>query len=129
MSGASQTHLNFPHESFHIFLDNLRLMVVSGATGSGKTHLLRQLAASGQQVLDLEFLAKHKGEVHDFCADTGYNRARHINSVSTCTGMGGYAITHRASLWYKDIVSAGVGVTICRTPHYSASNYCKEGSS
>jgi hypothetical protein len=36
-------------------------MVVSGATGCGKTHLLRRLAASGQQVLDLEFLAKHKG--------------------------------------------------------------------
>jgi hypothetical protein len=36
-------------------------MVVSGATGCGKTHLLRRLAASGQQVLDLELLAKHKG--------------------------------------------------------------------
>jgi predicted ATPase len=41
-------------------------MVVSGATGSGKTHLLRQLAASGQQVLDLEFLAKHKGKTLGF---------------------------------------------------------------
>ncbi len=36
-------------------------MVVSGATGCGKTHLLRRLADCGQQVLDLEFLAKHKG--------------------------------------------------------------------
>jgi hypothetical protein len=43
------------------FTDELQLMVVSGATGCGKTHLLRRLAASGQQVLDLEFLAKHKG--------------------------------------------------------------------
>jgi hypothetical protein len=43
-------------------------MVVSGATGCGKTHLLRRLGACGQQVLDLEFLAKHKGvQLGYFC--------------------------------------------------------------
>jgi hypothetical protein len=47
--------------TFFFLLDELQLMVVSGATGCGKTHLLRRLAACGQQVLDLEFLAKHKG--------------------------------------------------------------------
>lgn len=37
--------------------------VVSGPTGSGKSRLLRELAAQGAQVLDLEALAEHRGSV------------------------------------------------------------------
>lgn len=37
--------------------------VLSGPTGSGKTYLLSQLSALGEQVLDLEGLANHKGSV------------------------------------------------------------------
>ena len=37
--------------------------VVHGATGSGKSRLLRALAAAGAQVLDLEALAAHRGSV------------------------------------------------------------------
>lgn len=39
------------------------LRVICGATGSGKTRVLEQLAALGAQVLDLEDLAAHKGSV------------------------------------------------------------------
>jgi hypothetical protein len=46
-------------------IEELQLMVVSGATGCGKTHLLGRLGACGQQVLDLELLAKHKGGRRD----------------------------------------------------------------
>ena len=35
---------------------------ISGATGSGKTLLLKALKARGEQILDLEDLAKHKGK-------------------------------------------------------------------
>lgn len=38
-----------------------RLLVLGGKTGSGKTAVLRELAAMGSQVLDLEALAHHKG--------------------------------------------------------------------
>lgn len=41
----------------------LRLHVVAGPTGSGKTLLLRALAEEGAQVLDLEALARHRGSV------------------------------------------------------------------
>jgi len=41
----------------------LRLRVVHGATGSGKSRLLRALARAGAQVLDLEALAAHRGSV------------------------------------------------------------------
>jgi tRNA 2-selenouridine synthase len=37
--------------------------VVHGATGSGKSRLLRALARAGAQVLDLEALAAHRGSV------------------------------------------------------------------
>jgi len=40
-----------------------RLRVVHGATGSGKSRLLRALTRAGAQVLDLEALAAHRGSV------------------------------------------------------------------
>jgi tRNA 2-selenouridine synthase len=41
----------------------LKLNVVCGATGSGKSRILQALARLGEQVLDLEELACHKGSV------------------------------------------------------------------
>jgi len=41
----------------------LDLRIVCGVTGSGKSRLLRALAAAGAQVLDLEDLARHRGSV------------------------------------------------------------------
>lgn len=41
----------------------IRFNVICGATGSGKSRLLQSLARQGEQVLDLEDLACHKGSV------------------------------------------------------------------
>ncbi len=41
----------------------LKLQVLCGTTGSGKSRLLAELAAQGAQVLDLEGLACHRGSV------------------------------------------------------------------
>ena len=41
----------------------LAFRVVCGATGSGKTRILQAIAELGEQVLDLETLASHKGSV------------------------------------------------------------------
>lgn len=38
-----------------------KMIILGGMTGSSKTHILRNLKNSGQQVLDLENLANHKG--------------------------------------------------------------------
>lgn len=40
-----------------------RINLLSGATGSGKTELLQHLEEHGEQVIDLEGLANHKGSV------------------------------------------------------------------
>jgi tRNA 2-selenouridine synthase len=49
----------------HYILENLsekrKMIVLGGMTGSGKTHILRYLREYGQQVIDLEGLANHKG--------------------------------------------------------------------
>ena len=38
-----------------------KMIVLGGMTGSSKTHILRHLKSKGQQVIDLEQLANHKG--------------------------------------------------------------------
>jgi tRNA 2-selenouridine synthase len=49
----------------HYILESLsekrKMIVLGGMTGSSKTHILRYLKGIGQQVLDLEGLANHKG--------------------------------------------------------------------
>lgn len=48
----------------------LPLVVVVGATGSAKTRVLQALAAHGEQTLDLEGLARHKGSLLGALPDT-----------------------------------------------------------
>ena len=49
--------------SFHELLENepWKFIVIAGPTGSGKTAILDELKKMGEQVLDLEGLAHHKG--------------------------------------------------------------------
>lgn len=43
------------------FKNNFRLLVIGGETGSGKTEILNNLPKHGQQIIDLEKMANHKG--------------------------------------------------------------------
>jgi tRNA 2-selenouridine synthase len=45
----------------HFFEYPLNLKILSGYTGSGKTEILHSLKKKGQQVIDLEGLANHRG--------------------------------------------------------------------
>jgi len=47
-----------------------KYVIISGKTGSGKTILLKKLAQQGEQVVDLEGLARHKGSVFGFFGQT-----------------------------------------------------------
>lgn len=60
LSGGYKTYRHAALESFKL---PLKLKVIGGSTGSGKTEVLRALAGRGEQVLDLELLAHHKGSV------------------------------------------------------------------
>ncbi len=58
IQGGYKSYRQYAHG---LFAQNHKWIILSGKTGSGKTELLRQLAARGEQVLDLEALAHHKG--------------------------------------------------------------------
>jgi len=58
LKGGDKTYRQKALESF---LQPLNLILLTGCTGSGKSEILRGLKASGQQVIDLETLASHKG--------------------------------------------------------------------
>lgn len=58
LEGGYKTYRNAALQSFHSKLD---LIVVGGCTGSGKSEILRALKSKGEQVIDLEELASHRG--------------------------------------------------------------------
>ncbi|HEX5092329.1 MAG TPA: tRNA 2-selenouridine(34) synthase MnmH [Burkholderiales bacterium] len=63
LEGGYQAYRRWIIEQLARLPGSLRLRVVHGATGSGKSRLLHALARSGAQVLDLEALAAHRGSV------------------------------------------------------------------
>jgi len=48
-------------QALESFKKSMNLVLLTGCTGSGKSEVLRALKAKGEQVLDLESLADHKG--------------------------------------------------------------------
>ncbi|MBX2900172.1 MAG: tRNA 2-selenouridine(34) synthase MnmH [Cyclobacteriaceae bacterium] len=51
----------YRYKALASFAQPLRLVLLTGCTGSGKSEILRMLKTKGAQVLDLETLASHKG--------------------------------------------------------------------
>ena len=53
-----KAYRNFVLESFN---NNANILIVGGETGSGKTEILQKIKERGEQVIDLEDIAHHKG--------------------------------------------------------------------
>src|SRR6188768_24883 len=51
----------YRHRALESFKSPFNLLVVGGCTGSGKSEILHALKKNGEQVIDLEGLANHKG--------------------------------------------------------------------
>lgn len=51
----------YRHQALESFKRPMNLILLTGCTGSGKSEVLRALKSQGEQVLDLENLANHKG--------------------------------------------------------------------
>lgn len=58
-----------------------RLLVLGGRTGAGKTETLHRLAARGEQVLDLEGLAAHRGSAFGARPDQGQPSPGHFENL------------------------------------------------
>jgi tRNA 2-selenouridine synthase len=63
LQGGYKAFRTVVREQLDTLPGGLRLVVIGGRTGSGKTRLLQALAGAGAQVLDLEALARHRGSV------------------------------------------------------------------
>jgi len=63
IEGGYKAYRRYVVESLSALPRQFAFRVVHGATGSGKSRLLRALRAAGAQVLDLEELAAHRGSV------------------------------------------------------------------
>lgn len=63
LQGGYKAFRALVREQLQTLPQQLEFSVLAGRTGSGKTRLLQQLAAGGEQVLDLEGLARHRGSV------------------------------------------------------------------
>lgn len=61
LEGGYKAYRSFIREDF---AKKKKLIILGGYTGSGKTELLHELQKRGEQVLDLEGLANHKGSVY-----------------------------------------------------------------
>jgi tRNA 2-selenouridine synthase len=59
LQGGYKAYRQYIHQQFGE--RRLRMLVLGGPTGSAKTKILHELAALGEQIIDLEKLARHKG--------------------------------------------------------------------
>lgn len=57
------------HVLEHFGQFNLKLIIVGGRTGSGKTKVLHALREMGEQIIDLEGIAHHKGSAFGFIGE------------------------------------------------------------
>jgi tRNA 2-selenouridine synthase len=63
LEGGYKAYRKYVIEELEHKPEELSFVVLCGLTGVGKTTILRELAKKGQQILDLEELANHKGSL------------------------------------------------------------------
>ena len=59
LAGGYKNYRNFVLQQFEN--QALKIIILGGKTGSGKTFILKELEKQGEQIIDLEALANHKG--------------------------------------------------------------------
>jgi tRNA 2-selenouridine synthase len=63
LEGGYKTYRAYVRDQLQHLPEQFTYQVLSGLTGTGKTHILRRIANQGVQVLDLEGLANHRGSL------------------------------------------------------------------
>ncbi len=75
------------------------LEVIGGCTGSGKTEILHHLAGRGEQVIDLEQLANHKGSAFGALGEEPQPTTEHFENL---IGMQLLQMDPRREIWIED---------------------------
>lgn len=63
IEGGYKTYRAYVRQQLEHLPEKFTYQILCGLTGSGKTHILHQMRLSGDQVLDLEALANHRGSL------------------------------------------------------------------
>ena len=63
------------------FEGEYKLLVIGGMTGSGKTELLTELSSLGEQIIDLEGLAHHKGSAFGMLGEAPQPTTEHFENL------------------------------------------------
>ena len=68
LEGGYKAYRNFIREAF--YKEKLKLIVLGGRTGTGKTQILKALKEQGEQIIPLEKMAHHKGSAFGSIGET-----------------------------------------------------------
>jgi tRNA 2-selenouridine synthase len=86
MAGFNVTLLKGGYKTFRNwtldqFTQQKRIIILGGRTGSGKTEVLKMLKEKGEQVIDLERLANHKGSAFGGLGEKPQPRTEHFENL------------------------------------------------
>ncbi len=79
VAGGYKNYRNYILQS----LENqqLKVIVLGGKTGSGKTQILKELEKKGEQIIDLEALAHHKGSAFGWIGEEKQPSSEHFENT------------------------------------------------
>lgn len=66
INGGYKAYRQEVHEIIEEFCSNANWQVIGGLTGAGKTDILKELQNRGEQIIDLEGLASHRGSAFGY---------------------------------------------------------------
>jgi len=83
----------------NIFEANHNILILSGYTGSGKTDILQALRNLGEQVIDLEGLANHKGSTFGHLGEPDQPTGEHFQNM---LGIKLFQLDKNKPVWLED---------------------------
>lgn len=113
LRGGYKAFRNHVLESFNNVPD---LRILGGYTGTGKTETLRHLRELGEQVIDLEALAHHKGSSFGMLGEQPQPTQEHFENVLWHALQ---AVDRTRPLWLED-ESRKIGKVLLPAPLYNA---------
>lgn len=96
LEGGYKHYRNYVLDSF---VTPLNIVLLGGFTGSGKTDIIKALKAKGEQVLDLEGLANHKGSAFGALGEQPQPGAEHFENLIHASLSG---IDYSKRIWIED---------------------------
>ncbi len=81
IEGGYKQYRQWVRESIENIAPQLQIVILAGLTGTAKTDLLKKLEALGEQVLDLEGMANHRGSLLGADPDTPQPAQKYFESL------------------------------------------------